>query len=83
MNFKGFREAVNAVGCVYIDVDRRYFHDNAACRPAVREIDIQPGYQKLCGQKALDYVRFRHADTDLVRAARQQDFLRQARARSA
>ena len=42
-------------------------------------IDIQPGYQKLCGQDALDYVRYRHTDNDLVRAARQQDFLRQAK----
>jgi anionic cell wall polymer biosynthesis LytR-Cps2A-Psr (LCP) family protein len=43
------------------------------------EIDIDPGYQRLCGQRALDYVRFRHADSDIVRAARQQDFLRSAK----
>jgi hypothetical protein len=43
------------------------------------EIDIQPGYQLLCGKKALEYVRYRHTDTDLVRAARQQDFLSAAR----
>ena len=42
-------------------------------------INIKPGYQKLCGQDALDYVRYRHFDDDLVRAARQQDFLRQAK----
>ncbi len=42
-------------------------------------IDVKAGYQKLCGQDALDYVRFRHTDNDLVRAARQQDFLRQAK----
>jgi len=40
---------------------------------------VPAGYQKLCGSKSLDYVRFRHADDDLVRAARQQDFLRQAK----
>ena len=33
----------------------------------------------MCGEKALQYVRFRHADTDIMRAARQQDFLREAR----
>jgi hypothetical protein len=33
----------------------------------------------MCGRKALQYVRFRHEDTDIVRAARQQDFLRQAK----
>jgi hypothetical protein len=75
VNFKGFKAAVNSVGCVYADIDRRYFNAN----PAYAEIDVQPGYQRMCGQKALDYVRFRHEDTDLVRAARQQDFLRQAK----
>ena len=76
VKFKGFREAVNRVGCVYVDIDRRYFNENAL---AYATIDIKPGYQRLCGSDALDYVRFRHADTDLVRAARQQDFVRQAK----
>jgi LCP family protein required for cell wall assembly len=81
VNFSGFREAVDAVGCVYVDVDRRYYHSNAGLAPQhhYAEIDIQPGYQRLCGQDALDYVRFRHSDNDLVRAARQQDFLRAAK----
>ncbi len=41
----------------------------------------QAGYQKLCGFKALQYVRYRHEDNDLVRGARQQDFMREARQR--
>lgn len=82
INFEGFADAVNAIGCVYVDVDRDYFNDNST---AVSEdqtyaaIDINAGYQRLCGEKALQYVRYRHTDTDLVRAARQQDFLREAR----
>ncbi len=81
VNFGGFREAVNALGCFYIDVDRRYFHSNEGVPIGQRyaEIDVPAGYQRLCGQDALDYVRFRHADSDLVRAARQQDFLRSAK----
>lgn len=81
VNFSGFREAVDAVGCVYADVDRRYYHSNLGLPVSQHyaEIDIKPGYQELCGQRALDYVRFRHADSDLVRAARQQDFLRAAK----
>jgi LCP family protein required for cell wall assembly len=75
-NFKGFQALVNKVGCVYVDIDRRYFNDNAI---AYATIDVKPGYQKMCGSRALDYVRFRHEDTDLVRGARQQDFIRQAR----
>jgi LCP family protein required for cell wall assembly len=81
VNFGGFQRAVNRLGCVYVDVDHRYYHSNVGLAPAAQyaEIDIKPGYQKLCGQKSLDLVRFRHADSDFVRSARQQDFLRQAK----
>ncbi|HEX7300771.1 MAG TPA: LCP family protein [Solirubrobacteraceae bacterium] len=81
VNFGGFERAVNRLGCVYVDVDRRYYHSNVGVPIGGQyaEIDVPAGYQKLCGQKSLDYVRFRHADNDLVRAARQQDFLRQAK----
>ena len=73
VTFKGFWRAVNAIGCVYTDVDRDYYNDSAE----FTYINIDPGYQRLCARKALQYVRFRHYDTDLVRSARQQDFLRQ------
>ena len=75
VTFGGFWRAVNAIGCVYADIDRRYFNDN----PLYAPIDVQPGYQRLCARKALQYVRFRHEDNDLVRSARQQDFLRQTK----
>jgi polyisoprenyl-teichoic acid--peptidoglycan teichoic acid transferase len=75
VHFSGFWRAVNALGCVYTDVDRRYYNASAE----YSYINLEPGYQKLCGTKALQYVRFRHEDTDIVRAARQQDFLRQAK----
>lgn len=80
-DFKGFIQAVDKIGCVYTDVDRRYFNDNtgAYVRDAYAAINIRAGYQKLCGPKALDYVRFRHLDSDIVRGARQQSFLRQAK----
>jgi LCP family protein required for cell wall assembly len=81
VNFGGFVRAVNRLGCVYVDVDRRYYHSNVGVPfgQQYAEINVPAGYQKLCGSKSLDYVRFRHADDDLVRAARQQDFLRQAK----
>jgi LCP family protein required for cell wall assembly len=78
INFGGFRHAVNRVGCIYTDVDRRYFNDNSGGEQYA-QIDLQPGYQRLCDYNALAYVRYRHEDTDLVRAARQQDFLRQTK----
>lgn len=79
VHFGGFRRAVNRLGCVYVDVDRRYFNDNTGPGPRYATIDIKPGYQKLCGSDALDFVRYRHGDSDFVRAARQQQFLRQAK----
>src|SRR4051794_8804702 len=79
--FHGFAEGVNAIGCVYVDVDRRYFNDNSGLGPGQNYavINVKPGYQKMCGEKALEYVPYRHTDTDIVRGARQQDFLRQVR----
>lgn len=82
INFLGFERAVNRVGCVYVDVDRHYFNDNnppAGGGGAYSVIDVPAGYQRLCGMDSLSYVRFRHLDNDLVRAARQQDFVRQAK----
>ncbi len=83
VDFLGFVRAVYAIGCVYVDVDRRYYHSNLGVAPSEQyaEIDVQPGYQLMCGKKALQYVRYRHTDTDLVRAARQQDFISNARQR--
>jgi polyisoprenyl-teichoic acid--peptidoglycan teichoic acid transferase len=79
INFAGFKALVDYLGGIYVQVDRRYYHSNLGLAPSqtYSEINIQPGYQKLSGEDALDYVRYRHTDTDLVRSARQQDFLRQ------
>jgi LCP family protein required for cell wall assembly len=81
VDFNGFADAVNSIDCVYVDVDRHYYHSNVGLGPTEQyaEIDVSAGYQRLCGYNALQYVRYRHDDNDLVRAARQQDFLREAR----
>jgi polyisoprenyl-teichoic acid--peptidoglycan teichoic acid transferase len=78
VDFSGFRKAIDFIGCVYVDIDRDYFNDQGG-PGGYAVIDIDPGYQKLCGKDALAYVRYRHGDNDLVRGARQQDFLRQVR----
>jgi LCP family protein required for cell wall assembly len=78
VNFGGFQRAVNRLGCVYVDIDRRYFNANGG-PGGYATIDLKPGYQKLCGKDSLDFVRYRHTDDDFVRAARQQEFLRQAK----
>ncbi len=78
VNFGGFEALVNAIGCVYTDVDHRYYNNTAYTDYS--SIDLQPGYQRLCGTDALSFVRFRHTDNDIVRNARQQDFIRWAKA---
>ena len=75
VDFQGFRRSVDHLGGVYVDVDRHYDNPEGTGFAA---INVQPGYQKLNGDDALAYVRYRHTDSDLFRNARQQDFLRQA-----
>jgi len=77
VNFSGFRRLVDTLGGIYLPVDQRYYNVNlhtAATNYA--GVDLQPGYQKLRGDQALAFARFRHADNDFYRAARQQIFLR-------
>jgi LCP family protein required for cell wall assembly len=77
VDYEAFREGVDRIDGVYVDVDRDYFNDNSSGQNYAT-IDVDPGYQLLKGRDALDYVRYRHTDNDFVRAARQQAFLREA-----
>ncbi|MBX5474558.1 MAG: LCP family protein [Thermoleophilia bacterium] len=72
VDFHGFKVLVNKLHGVYVNVDRRYYNPPGSGYAA---INLHPGYQKLNGQQALDYVRYRHTDSDLYRLARQQLFL--------
>ena len=73
--FASFERAVNEMGCVYSTVDQRYYHVNVPGGPQYQEINLQPGYQKMCGSAAEQFVSYRHTDTSLVRDARDQSFL--------
>ena len=75
VNFRGFRQLVDAIDGVWMDVDRRYFNDRGGDF-GYATINLFPGYQKLGGYQALDFVRYRHTDSDLYRVARQQLFVR-------
>ena len=76
VNFRGFKEMVDKLGGVWMDVDRRYYHVNTGGDQNYANINIWPGYQLLSGQQALDFVRYRHTDDDYHRIARQQEFVR-------
>ena len=78
VDFHGFKLLVNKLHGVYMNVDQRYYnppHDGWAA------IDLEPGYQRLDGQQALNYVRYRHTDSDLYRLARQQLFIQALKSR--
>jgi polyisoprenyl-teichoic acid--peptidoglycan teichoic acid transferase len=80
VSFQGFIKVVDTLGCAYVNVDHRYYNANiGSTETNYTNINLQPGYQKLCYENALDYVRYRHTDSDFVRVARQQDFIRDLR----
>jgi LCP family protein required for cell wall assembly len=80
VSFQGFIKVVDTLGCAYVNVDHHYFNLNTGSGETnYTSINLQPGYQKLCYENALDYVRYRHTDSDFVRVARQQDFMRNLR----
>lgn len=73
VDLDAFQEAVDAVGGVDVDVEKplRYTDNWAGLH-----IDIPAGRQRLDGERAMQYVRFRHdALADIGRARRQQAFL--------
>jgi LCP family protein required for cell wall assembly len=75
VNFRGFRQIVDRMGGVWLDVDRHYLNTHGG-PGGYATINLKPGYQKLSGREALDYVRYRHTDSDLYRVARQQQFVK-------
>jgi LCP family protein required for cell wall assembly len=78
VSYKAFEEAVDALGGVTIEVEKRMrYHDNWGDL----HIDLQPGVQRLNGKQALGYVRFRHTDSDFHRIERQQKFVRAVKER--
>ena len=77
VNFNGFRQTVDKLGGIWMDVDRRYYNPQGG---VYATINLWPGYQRLKGWQALDYVRYRHTDSDLYRLARQQAFVKALKA---
>jgi LCP family protein required for cell wall assembly len=77
VDFHGFKDIVDDLGGVWFPVDQRYYNRNVGTLATnYANIDLEPGYQKLDGDQALAFARYRHDDSDFVRAARQQLLLR-------
>ena len=70
MDFNGFKDIVDALGGVNINVPQRMY------KPS-EDIDLRSGQQKLNGSQALAFVRFRDYNMgDIQRTAAQQEFLK-------
>lgn len=74
-DFEGFKALIDAVGGVELDVEKNmYYHDPTD--KGVYDINLKKGLQQLDGNKALQYVRFRHdATSDYTRTERQRKLL--------
>lgn len=73
-NVEGFKDTVDAVGGVEIDVEKNMRYTD---RRGGLYINLKKGVQVLDGDKAMQYVRFRHdAMGDITRIERQQKFLK-------
>ncbi len=72
LDFDAFQEVVNLVDGVPINVEKPMDYDDKAGN---LHIHFKPGPQIMNGYNAMGYVRFRHADSDLMRQQRQKQFL--------
>ncbi|MGM0419480.1 MAG: LCP family protein [Bacillota bacterium] len=73
MNFQGFREVIDAIGGIEINVEKRMHYVD---RAGDLYIDIPAGEQVLNGEQALHYVRYRESSRgDIGRVSRQQKFI--------
>ena len=74
VNLNGFVDLVDAIGGLWIDIPFSV-HDGHYALPdgsGYIELNFQAGCQKLNGERALQYARTRHQDSDYGRMRRQQ-----------
>jgi len=67
-NFEGFSKVIDVLGGITINVEERMY-------VPLEGINLQAGVQKLDGEAALSYVRWRDGSGDIGRIGRQQKFL--------
>lgn len=71
-NFNGFKNIVDALGGVTLDVEENMYHEDD---PGYG-INLRAGVQRLDGAKAIQYVRYRgYVTGDIERTQHQQKFL--------
>jgi LCP family protein required for cell wall assembly len=76
VNFKGFIQIIDALGGIDLDVPKAIYDDafpDDTCGTHV--VDIPAGKQHMDGQRAMEYARSRHGNSDFDRSRRQQEVL--------
>lgn len=74
VNLNGFVDLVDAIGGLWIDIPFAVRDDQYALPDGsgYKVLNFQAGCQKLNGERALEYARTRHQDSDYGRMRRQQ-----------
>lgn len=74
-NFEGFKQIIDTLGGVTVNVEKDMYYETGDEKDGY--INLKKGVQRLDGEKALQYARFRHdALADISRTARQQVVLK-------
>ncbi|MFF2480159.1 LCP family protein [Paenibacillus sp. NPDC058071] len=74
-DFEGFKALIDTIGGVDFEVEKNMRYTDKADNH-LYDIDLKAGFQHLDGDKALQYVRFRHdAMSDYSRTERQRNLL--------
>lgn len=74
-NFQGFKNIVDGLGGITIDVEKDMYYDTGEAQD--RFINLKKGVQRLNGTQALQYARFRNDElADITRTSRQQEVMK-------
>lgn len=76
VNIAGFKKIIDAIGGVTIDVEKRMYYNDPYDDNGGLVINLRPGVQRMDGETAIQYVRYRDEEGDIGRVERQQKFLK-------
>lgn len=87
VDYEGVRKLVDMIGGVEVDIPYEMKYDDPYADPPLH-IYFEPGVQKINGDQAMEYLRFRKSKSgkysggDVQRVERQQQFLKNAASKS-
>lgn len=76
INIAGFKKIIDALGGVTIDVEKRMYYNDPYDDNGGLVINLRQGVQRMDGNTAIQYVRYRDEEGDIGRVQRQQKFLK-------